>query len=111
MAKYKKGSRKIVIDSTEFRWSATGNDGWITVVIWAPNKDSLKLIGTFEYHHKYVESCGGWTLKGQIIITNRVIRKIIEHVGVNKILNSKGQLNLGDLEEIYDINNALRADN
>ncbi|KNY29523.1 hypothetical protein [Pseudobacteroides cellulosolvens] len=39
---------------------------------------------------------------------NRVIRKVLEHVGIEKILNTKGQLDLGHIENIYDINNALR---
>lgn len=48
-------------------------------------------------------------IKGQIIITNRVIRKIIEHVTVDKFINSSGEINLGKLENILDINDALRA--
>lgn len=110
MAVSNTGSRKIVVENTEFRWSITGNDGWITVVIWPVNKDVVKLIGVFDYHQEFSkdpERIGLYNLsKGQIIITTRVIRKIIDHVGVNEILNMERPLNLGRL---YDINDALRV--
>ena len=113
MAISKIGSRKIIVNNVEFRWSATGNDGWITIVIWLANGDNQKLVGTFGYnseHLNIVNESGAYIkLKGQIIITNRVIREVINHVSVEKILQLSGQLNLGDLEKIYDINKAIRA--
>ena len=97
----KKGSRKIVVNNTEFRWVATGNDGWISVVIWPSDSDNQKLVGTFDYHTEYlneVNEKGAYVkLKGQILITNRVIREIIDYVGAEKILQLKGELNLGNL--------------
>lgn len=112
MAISKKGSRKIIVDNVEFRWNVTGNDGWITVVIWPERGENQKLVGTFGYHSEYldeVDERGIYIIsKGQIIITNRVIRKIINYVSVEKILQLKGQLNLGNLEDIYNINNALQ---
>ena len=113
MAVSKKGSRKIIVNGIEFRWNATGNDGWITVIIWPADRDTIKITGEFGYHDEYMNvpdergACA--KTKGQIIITNRVIREVIEHVGIENILNLKGQLNLGNLEDIYDINNALRV--
>ena len=113
MAVGKKGSRKIIVENTEFRWSTTGNDGWITVVIWPVDKDAVKIVGSFSYHDEYMnepdERGACLRTKGQIIITNRVIRQIIIQVGLDKILNCKGQISLGHLENIYDINNALRV--
>ncbi len=113
MAVSKKGSRKIVINDMEFRWKATGNDGWITVVIWPVDRDTIKITGQFGYHDEHInvlDERGAYVkTKGQIIITNRVIRQVIEHVGIENILNLKGQLSLGNLEDIYDINNALRV--
>jgi len=112
MAVSKRGSRKIIVGNIEFCWKATGNDGWISVVIWPADSDITRLVGTFEYHSEFEEKendKGYYSrTKGQIIITNRVIRKIIEHVGIEKIVKLKGQINLGRLEDIYNIDNALR---
>lgn len=109
----KKGSRKVIVEDTQFRWSATGNDGWITIVICPIDNDTVKLVGTFQYHDEYTvekDERGAYIrTKGQIIITNRVIRLIILQVGINKILNSKGQINLGELEKYYNIDGALRV--
>ncbi len=73
MALSKKGSRKIVVENTEFRWRATGNDGWITIAIWPTDKDSVRLIGTFLYHEEYSiekDDKGAYKrTKGQILIT------------------------------------------
>ncbi len=113
MAISKKGSHKIVIETVEFRWIAAGNDGWIDIYIWPEGRGDIKVIGTFDYHSETNEvPDGGGRLplvKGQIIITNRVIKKIIEHIGVRKILESERQINLGKLENIYNINLALRV--
>ncbi len=112
MAANKKGSRKIIVEGIEFRWNVTGNDECITIVIWADRTDSLKLFGNLEYHNEFKQTSFGKSYcqaaTSQIIVTNRVIRKVIEHVGIEKILNTKGQFNLGHIEIIYDINNALR---
>lgn len=112
MAANRKGSRKIIVEGIEFRWSVTGNDECITIVIWADRTDSLKLIGNLGYHNEFKQTSFGesccQTATSQIIVTNRVIRKIIEYVGIEKILNKKGQLDLGHIEDIYDIDNALR---
>lgn len=113
MAISKKGSRKIIVENTEFRWSATGNDGWITIVICPLNYDTVKLVGTFQYHDEHSsekdERDAYIRTKGQIIITNRVIRQIILQVGIGRILSSKGQINLGQLEKHYIIDSALRV--
>lgn len=113
MAISKKGSRKIIVENAEFRWNATGNDGWITIVICSLDNNSVKLIGTFQYHDEHTnekDNRGAYLqTKGQIIITNRVIRQIILQVGIDKIFSSKGQINLGQLEKYYNINDALRV--
>lgn len=110
MAINKIGSRKIIVDNKEFRWRATGNDGWISITIW-PVDTNMKIVGTMEYHAKYEKNLDDYKpytkVQGQIIITNRVIRKIIEYVTVEKILQIKGIVNLGRLENIYNIDNAL----
>ncbi|SDH40455.1 hypothetical protein [Desulfosporosinus hippei] len=112
MATNKKGSRKIIVCDTEYRWRATGNDGWISVAIWPANKDDVRLTGTFFYHDEYENDHkrSFKKVKGQIIITNKIIRRIIESVGVEIIQNTKGQINLGSVEKIVDIKDALREE-
>ena len=114
MAINKKASRKIIVCGIEYRWRATGNDGWISIVIWPVNKDDVRLTGTFIYHDDYENEPGNnhsfKKVKGQIIITNKIIRRIIESVGIEKIKNTKGQINLGSIEKIVDIKDAIRED-
>ena len=110
MAINKKGSRKIVVDSAEFRWRATGNDGWITIVIWPAMNDESKVIGHVGYHAKYgPEQNGVRSAIDQIVITNRMVREIILHIGVGEILENKGQLDIGAIENIFDMDNAVRG--
>jgi len=108
----KKGSRRIMVNGIEFRWSATGNDGWITIVIWPVKRDRVRIVGKFDYHSEVDEKPGDrgryHLIKGQTIITNRVIREIIVQIGLEKIEQANREINLGQLEEIYDIDNALR---
>ena len=73
MAVNKKGSRKIVVENHEFRWRATGNDGWITVVIWPVENDSSRVVGTTEYHHDWVKiNEDQYSSNSQIVVTNEL---------------------------------------
>src|SRR5580658_1610294 len=69
-----KGSRKIIVQKTEYRWRATGNDGFISIGIWPTNN-----IGPFIYSNLGYHSSSERYPGNQIIITNRLIRRIIEH--------------------------------
>ncbi|WNO09528.1 hypothetical protein [Teredinibacter sp. KSP-S5-2] len=111
MAINKKGSRKIVVDDSEFRWRATGNDGWISVVIWPVENENSRYVGSVGYHSKLEQIGDGWhRAVEQILITNRVIQAVISHYGVKRIIENNGQVNIGPLEEIIDINLAKRVD-
>ncbi|TQV71129.1 hypothetical protein FLL45_22655 [Aliikangiella marina] len=109
MAVNKKGSRKIVVDEHEFRWRATGNDGWITVVIWSSENSDCRVVGTTNYHHdwKKVDE-ERWSSNSQAIVTNRVVREVILHVGTKEILEGRGQINIGEIEQVFDFDNAVR---
>ncbi len=110
MAVSKKGSRKIIVEEHEFRWRATGNDGWISVVIWPIENDNSRLVGTLKYHsNTTLNTNGSQTALDQIIVTNRMVREIIQYFGVNKILLNKGQINIGSIEDIYDMSKAVRG--
>ena len=110
MAISKKGSRKIVVNDHEFRWRATGNDGWISVVIWPLENDNSRLVGEIGYHSNFIKITDNLSsATDQIVVTNRIIREILLHFGVETIINNKGQINIGRIEEICDINCAIRG--
>jgi len=110
MAINKKRSRKIIIENEEFCWRATGSDDSITVIIWPVVNDSSRLVGSIDYHHNWVETKEGHhSSTSQLIVTNRIIKEIILHFGVQEIIKNYGQLNIGKIENIYNVENAVRA--
>ena len=110
MAINKKGSRKIVVEDHEFRWRATGNDDWISVVIWPVENENSRLVGEINYHSNIIQVTEEMSsATDQVVVTNRIIRKIILHIGVEVILKNKGQLNIGAIEEIFNVKNAVRG--
>lgn len=110
MAVSKKGSRRIEVDGTEFRWRATGNDGWISVVVWPTDNDRTRLVGSIGYHQEAREVANGhYSLHHQIVVTNRLIRQLILHFGVEYLLEAGIQIEAGRLEDIVDVDMAVRA--
>ena len=94
----------------EFRWNATGNDGWISVIIWPLENDDCRIIGNIDYHHEWAKlEEGHFASEGQIVVTNRIIREVIIHYGVEYLLKAKGQINLKAIENIYDVSKAVRS--
>lgn len=110
MAVSKKGSRNISVDGHDFKWRATGNDGWISIVLWPASNEDSRVVASIDYHHdmKQVDE-GHYSSQGQLVVTNRIIRELILHVGVANILENHGQLNIGKVEEFYDVSNAIRS--
>ncbi len=109
-----KGSQRIVVHSTEYRWRATGNDGYITVGIWPSNNVGPFIYGNFKYHETWGDNGDGSlsSLGNQIVITNRIIRRIIELViaKLNYDPNANGpQLNLRKLDDLIQWSDAVRA--
>ncbi len=45
-----KGSRRILVSGVEFRWRATGNDGYISIGIWPTNNIGPFIQGNLSYH-------------------------------------------------------------
>lgn len=110
MAVSKKGSRNICVEGHDFKWRASGSDGWITVVLWPVKNEDSRVVASIDYHHDMKEvSEGHYASQSQLIVTSRVIRELILHVGVEKILENRGQLNVGKIEKIYDVSKALRS--
>src|SRR5262249_26416696 len=109
-----KGSRRIVVCGFEYRWRATGNDGYISVGIWPSNNVGPFITGNFRYHETWVDNGDGSRSSAgdQVVITNRIIRRIIEHAidqhGYDP--NVKGAtLNLRVLDDCIRWEDAVRA--
>lgn len=110
MAVSKKGSRNITVEGHKFRWRAIGNDDLITVLIWPESNERSLLIGSFAYHQKITKKEeGGYALSEQLIVTNRLIREIILHYGTDVLIANNKRMDVGALEKIVDISQALRA--
>ncbi|MEM9402384.1 MAG: hypothetical protein AAGA44_07855 [Pseudomonadota bacterium] len=111
MAVNTKGSRRIEVEGTEFRWRATGNDGWISIVVWPTENDRTRLVGSIGYHQEAKRVADGhYTLHNQIVVTNRLIRRLILHFGVTPLLEASRQIDAGKLEDIIDFDDAVRAE-
>lgn len=110
--KSQKKSRRIVVNSVEYRWRATGNDGYIMIAIWPTNRIGPFIGGSLRYHET---CCGDWaraSTAGQIVITNRIIRRIIEHAITNFGYDprvSGNELHLQCMDEVVDWGDAVRA--
>ena len=110
MAVSKKGSRNISVEGYAFKWRATGNDGWITVVVWPDSNENSRAVATIEYHHDMKKiNEGHFSSESQLVVTNRIIRELILHVGVEKLLKNCGQINVGNIESFYNVENAVRS--
>ena len=109
----KKGSRKIVISNTEYRWRATGDDGYISIGIWPSNNLGPYIQGNFGYHQTWApigDNCYS-ALNDQIVITNRIIRRVIEYAIYKHAYDplTKGkELNLRVLDDVIKWDDAVR---
>jgi len=110
----RKNSRKIVVAGVEYRWRATGNDGYISIGIWPTNNLGPYIHGNLRYHETLIENGdGSWSSAGdQIVITNRIIRRIIEQAIVIHGYDpqSRGkELNLRVLDDVVKWDDAVRG--
>src|SRR4051794_24789872 len=80
MAISTKAARNIVVNGLRYRWRATGNDGWISLVISPQGLPGARIPCTFDYHQTGVPGGGGRiTLTRQLVITNRIVRRVVEY--------------------------------
>jgi hypothetical protein len=109
-----KGSQRIVVVGVEYRWRATGNDGYISVGIWPANNIGPFIHGNLSYHESWIDDGDGSlsSAGNQIVITNRIIRRIIEHAteahGYDPQMRGK-ELNLRVLDEVIKRDDAVRG--
>jgi hypothetical protein len=110
----KKGSRRIVIQGVEYRWRATGNDGYISIGIWPSNNIGPFIKGNLRYHETPIGIGGGAQSSpgDQIVVTNRIIKRIIEHAvaafAYDPQVRGK-ELNLKALDEMVEWRDAIRG--
>ncbi len=109
-----KGSHRIVVNDVEYRWRASGNDGYIAIGIWPSNNIGSYICGNLKYHETWIDTLNGsyCSAGDQIVVTNRVVRRIIEHAIAihNYDPNTKcDQLNLRLLDSVIRWDDAVRA--
>lgn len=110
MAISPKGSRKIVVDKHKFRWKITGQKDVISVIIWPVDNDRCRIVGKVGYHNRSSSRHpDDHSANSQIVVTNRMIRAIIIHLGVTELLAHYGQINLPVIEDIFDVSQAVRS--
>lgn len=110
-----KGSRRIVVRDVEYRWRAKGNDGYISISIWPTNHTGPFIQGNLRYHETLIENGeGNWYSAGnQIIIMNRIIRRIIDHAIKNYGYNPRErghEVNLKVLDSVVKWDDAERRE-
>jgi len=108
-----KGSRRIEVEGIEYRWSANGNDGYISIVIAPTNGIGPRLVGNLRYHETWLPASAGWRSAGdQIVVTPKLIRRIIEHAvaarGYDPLVRGK-EINLMCLDDVIKWDDAVRA--
>jgi hypothetical protein len=109
-----KGSHCMAVRDVEYRWRAQGNDGYISIGIWPTNNVGSFLHGSLGYHETWIENRDGSRSSAgdQIVVTNQLIRRIIEHAITQHHYdpNVKGkELNLQVLDEVIEWHDAVRA--
>lgn len=113
MAKTKKDARNIVVNDVKYRWRATGNDGGIGLVVWPEDLPGPPIACSIDYDHTLVPISSTVTaLTRQLVVTNRIVRRVIEYaVQVHAYdPRTKGkQLNLRDVDQVIDVSDAVRS--
>ena len=110
----KKGTHRIIVAEVEYRWKATGDDGYIRIGVWPTNNIGAFIHGNLKYHETWAKVTeGSWKSEGdQIVITNRLVRRIIEFAISEYQYDPrvKGkELNLRVLDDVIKWDDAVRA--
>ena len=113
MAKSSKGARHIVVEDVKYRWRATGNDGYISLAVWPEELPGSTITSTFSYDQTLIpQGDGSASATRQIVITSRIVRRVIEYAarahGYDARANAR-QLDLRDMGDKIDLSDALRS--
>jgi hypothetical protein len=111
MALPKKGLRKITVGNFRYAWSATGNDGWISLSVAPLDNHGQLVTASFDYHSAVTgisESPDGSKIthtKQQLILTPHIVRQVIEYALKEGWHPTKPglQLNLRNVEDKLDL--------
>jgi hypothetical protein len=115
-----KNSRKIVVNDVEYRWRSKGDDcfnTYISIIIWPSNNIGPAIHSSFNSHETWVQdpekSYRSYSsMNDGIVITNRIIRRIIDFAIVTHNydpMSSGNDLGISG-EENIDWNDAIRVD-
>ncbi len=110
--KSKKAARNIVVHQTAFHWRATGSDGFLSITIW-PKAGSRIITASLNYSETW-KSLGNGVFSSnqdQIVITNRIIQRIILFAKLHYayLPEEKGHLDLGSLDKAIFLEDAIRS--
>ena len=114
MSRSKKTShRRIVVREVEYRWTASGDDGYINLTVKPSNRIGPVIETTFSYGETWVPRGEGvWNSAGdQIVITNRIVKRVIEHAIDDLEYNpiEKGKLlRIHCVEDAIDMSDVIR---
>ena len=110
----RKGSRRIVVKDVEYRWRATGNDGYISIGIWPSNNVGPYIHTHLGYHETWIDHVDGSrsSAGNQVVITNRIVQRVIEHAivayGYDPHVQGK-ELNMRALDGVVEWRDAIRS--
>jgi hypothetical protein len=77
MALPKTGSRVITVEEYNYRWMASGNDGWIDLYVELDGEKGQRLMVKFDYHHKRIQMNDSVSLQQQFVVTPDIVRQTI----------------------------------
>ena len=114
MARASKGARHITTDGVPYRWRASGNDGWIDIVVWPASRAGKALTARVDYDQSWSEPTvrGGSHPMRQVIVTNRIVRRLIAFAVSSRGYDASGggpPLIVGQVDDHIDLSDAVRA--
>lgn len=114
MARSKKQNRNITVNDVAYCWRATGDDGYIALTIWPNKLEGPAICANFDYHETWIPRGGGThsSAGDQIVITNRIVRRVILHAIERFAYNParKGKLlQIQHVDREIDVHDAIRA--
>jgi hypothetical protein len=78
MAKSTKGARNIVVGDVTFRWRAGRKWGGLSLVVWPVELPGPPIVCSFSREDLAVPTTGDPALDLPIVITNRIVRRVIK---------------------------------
>ena len=112
MAHSTKGTHRIDVRETVYRWRAIGADYSITLVIWPSHNDTHEIRCGFGYHESHTDADGVAKSVPQLIVTNRLVRRVLEYTLDNLEYDpntAAEDLLIKDVETLIDWSDAVRA--